>query len=56
LSPHNLLFLPTPISSFTMALQGVSHMPEQRLAPLMEKFAEAVSTAGVFAPRLAITN
>jgi hypothetical protein len=34
----------------------IPNMPEQRLAPLMEKFAEAVSTAGVFAPRLAITN
>jgi hypothetical protein len=31
-------------------------MAEQRFAPLMEKFAEAVSTAGVFAPRLAITK
>jgi hypothetical protein len=34
----------------------IPNMPEQRLAPLMEKFAEAVSTAGVFAPRLAITK
>ena len=39
-----------------MLYELIPNMPEQRLAPLMEKFAEAVSTAGVFAPRLAITK
>jgi len=28
-------------------------MPEHRLAPLMQNFAAAVSTAGVFIPKLA---
>jgi hypothetical protein len=30
-------------------------MPEHRLAPLIEKFAEAVSNTGVFMPKLAVS-
>jgi hypothetical protein len=39
-----------------MLYELIPNMPEQRLAPLMEKFAKAVSTADVFTPRLAITK
>jgi hypothetical protein len=39
-----------------MLYELMPNMPEQRFAPLMEKFAEAVSTAGLFTPRLAITK
>jgi hypothetical protein len=39
-----------------MLYELIPNMPEQRLAPLMEKFAEAVSAAGVFTPCLAITK
>ncbi len=31
----------------------IPNMPEHRLAPLIEKFAEAVSSAGVFGPNFA---
>jgi Transposase DDE domain len=34
----------------------IPNMPEHRLAPLMQKFAEAVSNAGVFAPALAVAK
>jgi hypothetical protein len=31
----------------------IPNMPEHRLAPLMQNFADAVSKAGVFIPKLA---
>jgi hypothetical protein len=31
-------------------------MPEHRLLPLMEKFAEAVSGAGAFLPAIAVSK
>ena len=34
----------------------IPNMPEHRLAPLMQKFAEAVSNASVFVPALAMTK
>ena len=34
----------------------IPNMPAHRLAPLMKNFAEAVSTAGVFAPKIPNTE
>jgi len=39
-----------------MLYELIPNMPEQRLTPLMEKFAEAVSAAGIFGPLLAATE
>jgi hypothetical protein len=39
-----------------MLYELIPNMPEHRLAPLIEKFAEAVSKTGVFIPRLAVSQ
>jgi hypothetical protein len=39
-----------------MLFELIPNMPEHRLAPLMEKFAEAVSKAGVFIPAIPATK
>jgi hypothetical protein len=39
-----------------MLYELIPNMPEHRLAPLIEKFAEAVSNAGVFTPKLAVAQ
>ncbi len=39
-----------------MLYELIPTMPEHRLAPLIEKFAEAVSNAGVFTPKLAVAQ
>ena len=39
-----------------MLYELIPNMPEHRPAPLMEKFSEAVSNAGVFVGKLAVTQ
>ncbi len=36
-----------------MLYELIPNMPEQRLTPLMEKFAQAMSKTGVFSPKIA---
>jgi len=39
-----------------MLYDPIPNMPEHRLTPLIEKFAEAVSNADVFTPKLAVSQ
>jgi hypothetical protein len=39
-----------------MLYELIPTMPKHRLLPLMEKFAEAVANAGVFAPAIAVAK